>query len=293
MAPRRALLMQSTKRRNMSSWDRIIKNRLKLRDEFNIDPNELRRSLSDKKVITIIEEQQIRGKQNPKEQYDELFTILLSKNPQECVPKFYEALTDIRRQDVRDFLQGMLMKRRNMSSWDRIIKNRLKLRDEFNIDPNELRRSLSDKKVITIIEEQQIRGKQNPKEQYDELFAILVSKNPQECVPKFYEALTDIGRQDVRDFFQDVNGGVVEVLSSDGPQQSLSQETGKAGTASDSRPEIVGRADENDCQGRPSTTDDTGQRDRRRVMEPSDGNPDDQVRQSEDLTQSSEETHSG
>ncbi|CAG0899849.1 unnamed protein product [Darwinula stevensoni] len=93
-------------RRNMSSWDRIKQNRMKLRDVFNLDPNELRRRLSEKRVITDMEDQQIRRNHDLKEQYDELFRILSSKNTGKCVTKFYEALTDMDRDDIIEFLQG-------------------------------------------------------------------------------------------------------------------------------------------------------------------------------------------
>ncbi|CAG0895641.1 unnamed protein product [Darwinula stevensoni] len=89
-----------------TTWDRIRENRMRLRDEFNLDFQELLRSLSDKGVFTLIEGQQIRGKPTPKQQFDELFDILICKNPQLYYPVFLKALTDIDRKDVRDFLEG-------------------------------------------------------------------------------------------------------------------------------------------------------------------------------------------
>ncbi|CAG0895639.1 unnamed protein product [Darwinula stevensoni] len=87
------------------TWRRIRENRMRLRDELNLDFHELLRSLSDKGVFTLIEAQQIRGKPTPKQQFDELFDLLMCKNPQLHYPVFLKALTDIDRKDVRDFLE--------------------------------------------------------------------------------------------------------------------------------------------------------------------------------------------
>ncbi|CAG0889787.1 unnamed protein product [Darwinula stevensoni] len=89
-----------------TTWDRIRENRMRLRDKFNLDVHELLRSLSDKGVFTLIEGQQIRGKATPKQQFDEFFDLLMSKNPRLYYPVFLKALTDIDRKDVRDFLEG-------------------------------------------------------------------------------------------------------------------------------------------------------------------------------------------
>ncbi|CAG0889789.1 unnamed protein product [Darwinula stevensoni] len=91
----------------MLTWDRIRKNRLKLRDDFNLDFLELLRCLSDKGVFVNIEVQQIRSKLSLKQQFDELFDHLTSKNPQQYVPVVLQALADIGREDIRDFLQGI------------------------------------------------------------------------------------------------------------------------------------------------------------------------------------------
>ncbi|CAG0890055.1 unnamed protein product [Darwinula stevensoni] len=91
----------------MLSWDRIRRNRLKLRDHFALNPNDLLPSLMHRNVITFIEDQQIRMKPYLPEQFEEFFDILFMKNPQECIPKFYEALVDINRESIRDFLQGV------------------------------------------------------------------------------------------------------------------------------------------------------------------------------------------
>ncbi|CAG0894304.1 unnamed protein product [Darwinula stevensoni] len=88
----------------------------------------------------------------------------------------------------------------DLKTWDKIRANRRKLRDEYNVDVEELLRCLSDRNVFTAHEEKQIRSKENPKLLYDELFEILLHKNPKKYAPVFLDALTVIGRQDVRDF---------------------------------------------------------------------------------------------
>ncbi|CAG0894939.1 unnamed protein product [Darwinula stevensoni] len=91
----------------MLSWDRIRRNRLKLRDHFHLNPNDLQRSLRDRNVITVMEDRHISMMPYLREQFEELFDILFLRNPQECIPKFYEALEDMERKDIRDFLQGV------------------------------------------------------------------------------------------------------------------------------------------------------------------------------------------
>ncbi|CAG0904881.1 unnamed protein product, partial [Darwinula stevensoni] len=95
---------------------------------------------------------------------------------------------------------GMYRIGEDLKTWDKIRANRRKLRDEYNVDGEELLRCLSDRNVFTAPEEKQIRSKENPKLLYDELFEILLHKNPQKYAPVFLDALTVIGRQDVRDF---------------------------------------------------------------------------------------------
>ncbi|CAG0902223.1 unnamed protein product [Darwinula stevensoni] len=80
-------------------------------------------------------------------------------------------------------------------TWDLIRANRRKLRDDYNLDFEELLLSLSEKKVFTAPEEKQIRSKENRK-LFDELFEILVHKNPKKFIPVFLHTLTEIGRQD-------------------------------------------------------------------------------------------------
>ncbi|CAG0894940.1 unnamed protein product, partial [Darwinula stevensoni] len=105
---------------------------------------------------------------------------------------------------VREGLPGGLTKlHKRMLSWDRIRWNMPKLRDVFNLDPVELRRALSDKNVITFMEDRHIRMNPYLHEQYAELFNILFKKNPEEWIPKFYEALEDMGRKDIRNFLQE------------------------------------------------------------------------------------------
>ncbi|CAG0882797.1 unnamed protein product [Darwinula stevensoni] len=86
-----------------------------------------------------------------------------------------------------------------LETWDLIRANRRKLRDYYNLDFEELLLSLSEKKVFTAPEEKQIRSKENQK-LFDELFEILVHKNPKKFIPVFLDTLAEIGRKDVRDF---------------------------------------------------------------------------------------------
>ncbi|CAG0890493.1 unnamed protein product [Darwinula stevensoni] len=88
----------------------------------------------------------------------------------------------------------------DLKTWDNIRTNRRTLRDEYNVDGDELLRSLSDKKVFTADEEKHIRSRGSSRERYDELFQQLFHKNPKIYVLVFLEALTAIGRQDARDF---------------------------------------------------------------------------------------------
>ncbi|CAG0894640.1 unnamed protein product [Darwinula stevensoni] len=88
------------------TWIRIRANRLKLRDEFNVDGDELLRSLSDKAVFTLHEEKRIRAITDPTMRFDELFHILFNKNPQKYFDVVLEALDHIGRQDAVIFLQG-------------------------------------------------------------------------------------------------------------------------------------------------------------------------------------------
>ncbi|CAG0895503.1 unnamed protein product, partial [Darwinula stevensoni] len=87
----------------------------------------------------------------------------------------------------------------DLETWDLIRANRRKLRDDYNLDFQELLLSLSEKKVFTATEEKQIRSKENGK-LFDELFDILVHKNPKKFIPVFLHTLAEIGRQDVKDF---------------------------------------------------------------------------------------------
>ncbi|CAG0904247.1 unnamed protein product, partial [Darwinula stevensoni] len=81
-------------------------------------PVELRRALSDKNVITFVEDRDIRMKPYLREQYAELFDILFMKDPEECIPKFYEALEDMGRKDIRNFLQEELKKEMGLHQED-------------------------------------------------------------------------------------------------------------------------------------------------------------------------------
>ncbi|CAG0895406.1 unnamed protein product [Darwinula stevensoni] len=87
------------------NWETIREHRRKLRDEFNLDVDELLRSLSEKKVFTHNEERIIRRVDDLSERFDKLFDILLVKHV-EMIRLFYEALSAMGRNDIKEFLQG-------------------------------------------------------------------------------------------------------------------------------------------------------------------------------------------
>ena len=88
------------------TWKSIRAMRVRLRDEFNVDGDELLRGLSDKSVFTHLEERRIRDITDPKKRFDELFDELFKKNPQKHIESFLKTLTEMGRGDVVRVLQG-------------------------------------------------------------------------------------------------------------------------------------------------------------------------------------------
>ena len=80
--------------------------REKLRDEFNVDGDELVRRLGSKNVFTHPEEKRIRDITDSKKRFDEFFDELFKKNPEEHIESFLKTLTEMKREDVVKVLQG-------------------------------------------------------------------------------------------------------------------------------------------------------------------------------------------
>ncbi|CAG0903268.1 unnamed protein product [Darwinula stevensoni] len=97
----------SSKKQDLYSWDKINERRLQIRDKYMVDTLELLRTLEQTSVFTYLEAKQVREITDLRKQYDELFNVLTSKNPKKYVPIFLQALVDMDREDVRDFLQGL------------------------------------------------------------------------------------------------------------------------------------------------------------------------------------------
>ncbi|CAG0894593.1 unnamed protein product [Darwinula stevensoni] len=89
------------------TWDKIRQHRRRIRDDFNLDVDELLRFSSDKEVFTNNEEKIIRGVGDLSERFDKLFDILLTKNV-DRIPLFLETLSAMGRNDIRMFLQGIV-----------------------------------------------------------------------------------------------------------------------------------------------------------------------------------------
>ncbi|CAG0889786.1 unnamed protein product [Darwinula stevensoni] len=87
------------------TWDKIKTKLLELRDKYTVDTLELLRTLEVKSVLTHMEEKQIREIRDLKLQYDVLFIILFSKNPQIYFPIFLQALAHMDREDANNFLE--------------------------------------------------------------------------------------------------------------------------------------------------------------------------------------------
>ncbi|CAG0886567.1 unnamed protein product [Darwinula stevensoni] len=87
------------------TWDKIRQHRRRIRDDFNLDVDELLRFSSDKEVFTNNEEKIIRGVGDLSERFDKLFDILFTKNV-DRIPLFLETLSAMGRNDIRMFLQG-------------------------------------------------------------------------------------------------------------------------------------------------------------------------------------------
>ncbi|CAG0887761.1 unnamed protein product [Darwinula stevensoni] len=99
-------VLQAERNGTPKTWDTIRQHRRRIRDDFNLDVDELLRFLSDKKVFTHNEEKIIRRVDDLSERFDKLFDILLVKNL-DMIPLFLEALSAMGRNDLRMFLQGM------------------------------------------------------------------------------------------------------------------------------------------------------------------------------------------
>ena len=90
------------------TWDRIRANRAKLRDECNVDFDELLLRLCEKGVFSQHEERQIREAAVHTTRFHVFFDVLFYKNPERHFNDFLQALKDIRRDDVVAFLQGVM-----------------------------------------------------------------------------------------------------------------------------------------------------------------------------------------
>ncbi|CAG0884450.1 unnamed protein product [Darwinula stevensoni] len=89
-------------------------------------------------------------------------------------------------------------------TWDVINANRAKLRNEVNL--NDLLLNLSSRGVFSTHEETRIREKDDITRRFDEFFFTLFHKNPQRHLDDFFQALNEIGRDDVAGFLQGANG---------------------------------------------------------------------------------------
>ncbi|CAG0902590.1 unnamed protein product [Darwinula stevensoni] len=166
-------------------------------------------------------------------QIDETFASLQKENPQRVYESVVEILRKMKREDIIKQIQDTLdaeVRRSSPSSheammnasssqfpnseeqtnerqsWDGIRDKWLKLRDDYNVELLELLRKLEEKRAVIAIEAKQIRDTGNMKHQYDQLLNVLTSKNPHKYVPIFLQALTEIDRQDARDFLEGGNG---------------------------------------------------------------------------------------
>ena len=101
-------MSQTTNDGQRQKWDRIRANRVRLRDECNVNLDELLRRLSDKGVFSHHEEEQIKEKIDAANRFDVFFRLLFYKNPERHLDDFLQALRDMGRDDVVDFLQGVM-----------------------------------------------------------------------------------------------------------------------------------------------------------------------------------------
>ncbi|CAG0899731.1 unnamed protein product [Darwinula stevensoni] len=74
-------------------------------DVFNVDGDELLRSLSANDVFTIHEERSIREENDLTKRFDKIFVTLFRKVPEVTYDAFLKSLRDIRREDVANFLE--------------------------------------------------------------------------------------------------------------------------------------------------------------------------------------------
>ncbi|CAG0886566.1 unnamed protein product [Darwinula stevensoni] len=106
-------VLQAERNGPPENWDTIRQHRRRIRDDFNLDVDELLGFLSDKRVFTHNEEKIIRRVDDLSERFDKLFDILLVKNL-DMIPLFYETLSAMGRNDIREFLQGSFEDKRSV-----------------------------------------------------------------------------------------------------------------------------------------------------------------------------------
>ncbi|CAG0899528.1 unnamed protein product [Darwinula stevensoni] len=102
--------------------------------------------------------------------------------------------------------RGTLLISDELQTWDRIKANRVKLRDDFAVNFDELVRSLVGRGAITSQDETRFQKIHDTQRRFDEICVNLFRQNPQIYVPVFPKALSDIGRQDVVEFLKGADG---------------------------------------------------------------------------------------
>ncbi|CAG0893641.1 unnamed protein product [Darwinula stevensoni] len=166
------------------SWDRIKTNRLNIVDK-HVNCDELVRRLTCNEVFTVNEEKTILKIKDPTERNDEFFHTLYSKNPQTAVDVFFQALIDMQRQDVVDFLQDL--KARIDRVWLKFIKIR---------NPDDVMKRMMNRGILNSDEIRTVNENKYKEQKMYSLGDVLGKKNGRN-LPLISRCLLEVGHRPI------------------------------------------------------------------------------------------------
>ncbi|CAG0904666.1 unnamed protein product [Darwinula stevensoni] len=184
-----------------TNWNTIRESKSKLRDQYGLEGDMLFTNLVSMNIFTNMEEKVISNIKNQHDRFDVIFPILYSKDPMAYLPLFLAALNNVNPR-AADYLQGLLLSQDRTTPKSATLDDVRRVKDILN-NPNTIVNIdhfldiLSMKRVLSVVEEREIRRRSSYKGKIDSSFDILLAQDAAEMYEKLIGTLREMGRSDI------------------------------------------------------------------------------------------------